>query len=87
MPLLYAFNTTSAQEKAGYLDIIKQRQFTPENIAALIEFAKEKRGIEYAATCMMEYKTKAIEVIEKLPPSEAKNSLLLLADYLVNRSK
>lgn len=87
LPLLYAFDSTPASEKAGYLDILKQRRFTPENIAALIEFAKEKGGIEYAETRMMEYKTKAIEGIETLPPSEAKNSLLLLADYLVNRLK
>ena len=87
LPLLYAFNSTSASEKAHYLDILKQRQFTPENIAALIEFAKEKGGIEYAKTRMTEYKTQAIETIETFPPSEAKDSLLLLADYLVNRLK
>ena len=87
LPLLYAFGAASASEKAMYLDILKRRQFTPENIAALIEFAKEKGGIEYAASRMMEYKHKAIAIIETLPPSEAKNSLLLLADYLVNRSK
>jgi octaprenyl-diphosphate synthase len=87
LPLLHAFNTTSASEKAGYLDILKKRQFTPENITALIEFAKEKGGIEYAESRMMEYKTSAIEIIDTFPPSEAKNSLLLLSNYLVSRSK
>jgi octaprenyl-diphosphate synthase len=87
LPLLYAFNSTSASEKAKYLDILKNRQFTPENIALLIDFAKEKGGIEYAESRMLDYKTQAIEIIHTFPISEAKNSLLLLADYLVSRSK
>jgi len=87
LPLLYAFETTSAVEKAKYMDILNKRQFSPENIAALIEFAKEKGGIEYAESRMMEYKRQAIAIIETFPHSEARNSLLQLADYLVNRLK
>ena len=87
LPLLYAFDTTPSDEKNVYLDMIQQKQFTSENIAALIEFAKAKGGIEYAESRMLEYKSKAIKIIETFPPSEAKNSLLLLADYLVSRMK
>ena len=87
LPLLYAFETASADEKDRCFDILKNRQFTSENIVALIEFAKAKGGIEYAESRMLEYKRKAIEIIETFPPSEAKSSLLLLADYLVSRVK
>jgi len=87
LPLLYALNSTPASEKDIYLDMLHQRQFTPENIAALIEFAKEKGGIEYAEARMIAYKSQAVELIDTLPPSEAKDSLLLLADYFVSRSK
>ena len=87
LPLLYALDTTRENEKTAYLKILQSRQFTPENIAALVAFAKEKGGIDYATSRMMEYKKKAVEIIETFPPSEAKDSLLLLADYLVNRIK
>ena len=87
LPLLYALGSTPEIEVVGYMDILQKRQFTPENIIALVEFAKARGGIEYATSCMIEYKNKAIEIIETFPPSEAKNSLLLLADYLVNRVK
>jgi len=87
LPLLYAFESTPASEKTTYLDILKNRQFTPENIASLIEFAKEKGGIEYAESRMIAYKSQAVEIIETFPASDAKNGLLLLADYLVSRSK
>ena len=87
LPLLYALDSTPANEKAQYSTMLKEKLFTSENIAALIEFAKAKGGIEYAESRMLEYKNKAIEIIETFPPSEAKNSLLLLADYIVNRRK
>ena len=87
LPLLYALATTPENEKAGYVDMLQNRQYTPENIALLVEFAKAKGGIAYAESRMLEYKNKAIEIIETFPPSEAKNSLLLLADYIVRRSK
>ena len=87
LPLLYALESTPGNEKAGYLDILKNGWLTPENIALLVAFAKNKGGIEYAESRMMEYKRKAVEIIETLPSSEAKNSLILFADYLVNRVK
>jgi octaprenyl-diphosphate synthase len=87
LPLLYAFDSSPENEKAGFLDILKNRQFTPENIAALVAFAKEKGGIQYAESRMMEYKNQAVEIIRTLPQSEARDSLLLLADYLVDRVK
>jgi len=87
LPLLHALDTTLENEKAAYLEMIRQRQFTPDNIASLIEFAKTKGGIEYAESRMMEFKRKAIEIIETFPHSDAQTSLLLLADYLVDRVK
>ena len=85
LPLLYALESTPTAEKTVYLDILKNRQFTPENIASLVEFARSKGGIEYAERRMMEYKQNAVEIIKTFTPSEAVNSLLLLADYIVNR--
>jgi octaprenyl-diphosphate synthase len=87
LPLLYALNATPVNEKARYLDMLQNRRFTPENITLLVDFAKESGGIQYAEDRMMAYKHQAVEIIKTLPPSEARDSLLLLADYLVNRIK
>jgi octaprenyl-diphosphate synthase len=87
LPLLYALDSTPDDEKAVYLDILKSRRFTSENIASLIAFAKAKGGIAYAESRMMQYKSQAVEIIATLPPSDAKDSLILLADYLVDREK
>jgi octaprenyl-diphosphate synthase len=87
LPLLHALETASAEEKAPYLQMLRDRRFTPENIAALIRFAKDRGGIEYAESRMKEYKSNAVNIISTLPDSDAKNSLLLLADYIVERTK
>ena len=36
---------------------------------------------------MREYRDKAVEVLMQLPESDARNGLLLLADYIMERQK
>ena len=53
----------------------------------MIEFAKANGGIEYAEARMKEYHDKAVDVLLRLPESEARISLIQLADYIMTRSK
>lgn len=85
LPLLHALRTAPAEETAHYMEMITGQHFTPGNITALIHFAKQHDGIEYAEKCLREYKQRAIEIINQFPESEARNSLLLLADYFTER--
>jgi octaprenyl-diphosphate synthase len=85
LPLLYALKTAPADESSHYMDLIAGQDFTPENVTALIDFAKRQGGIEYAEKRLKEYKQKAVEIINDFPESDARNSLLLLADYFAER--
>ena len=67
--------------------MIQNKDFSIENIEALIAFAKENGGIEYAESRMKEYRDKAIEVLMTMPESEARESLIQLADYIIERKK
>lgn len=87
LPLLYALKKVGEEEAAKYLRIIDEKDFTSENIDSLIEFAKVHGGIEYAEARMKEYHDKALAVLARLPESEARTSLMRLADYIVNRNK
>lgn len=87
LPLLYALQSADDNEKAPYMQIIHEKQFTTENIAALIRFSIERGGIEYAVGRMNACKAEAVGMIASLPDSDAKNSLLHLADYIVERVK
>ena len=75
------------EEAARYLDMILRKDFGAENVDSLIEFAKANGGIEYAEARMKEYHDKAVDVLLRLPESEARTSLIQLADYIMTRSK
>ncbi|MDR1102677.1 MAG: polyprenyl synthetase family protein [Tannerella sp.] len=86
LPLLHALETASPAEQAPYMDMLLEKDFTPDNIAALLRFAREKGGIEYAEARMNGFREQASAIIRTLPASEARDSLLLLADYLAERT-
>ena len=87
LPLLYALRQGREEEAARYLDMILRKDFGAENVDSLIEFAKANGGIEYAEARMKEYHDKAVDVLLRLPESEARTSLIQLADYIMTRSK
>ena len=86
LPLLNALRIAPEKEKSFYLSIIDNQYYTQQNVASLIRFAKQYGGIEYAENCIMKYKQKAVEIISGFPESEARNSLLILADYFSERT-
>ncbi len=84
LPLLYALQTSP--EKGRHMNLIKKQDLSAENITSLIAFAKEEGGIAYAESRLAEYKQKAVEIIQTLPESKARESLLLLADFFSERN-
>lgn len=87
LPLIYALEKANHSEREIYLSMLSAQEISSENIEALIQFAKANGGIEYTEKRMLEYKQKADEIIQTFPDSDAKKSLLLLSDYIVERTK
>ncbi len=86
LPLIYALRE-GGEEAAGFRRIIFNKDFTTENVEALIAYAKEKGGIEYAGKKMREYRDLAVAELMKLPASPARQALADLSDYIVERNK
>lgn len=86
LPLLYALRQDKV-EAEPYLHMILSKDFTGENIEALITFAKVKGGIGYAENRMREYRDKALAELQKITDSPARRALQELADYIVERTK
>lgn len=86
LPLLYALREGGV-EAAPYLKMILRKDFSAENIEALIAFAKAKKGIGYAEERMAYFRQKASDVLQRLPVSPAREALIGLADYIVMRKK
>ena len=87
LPLIYSLNTAPKSDSDRILAIIQNRDFSPEKIQQLTDFAKQNKGIEYAYSKMQEIKGNTIALLNGFPDSDARNSLIQLSDYIIEREK
>ncbi|MBK5196333.1 MAG: polyprenyl synthetase family protein [Proteiniphilum sp.] len=86
LPLIYALRNAPRDLSEGMMHIIESRDYTEENIATLLEFAKEYRGVEYANNKMNEYLAEAESIISDFMfNSEIKTIMHLFISYLKER--
>ena len=83
LPLIYALN--QSEEKNTYLEIIKNKNFTKENIEKIIDFVIKNKGIEYTKQKMKEYQEKANLLLETIENQEIKHSLELVLQHTIER--
>ena len=65
--------------------ILKRKKLSNEDKKAINQFVKENNGFKYAENVMLEYKNKALKILETFPDNESKNSLKILLDYIIDR--
>ncbi|MFV0272623.1 MAG: polyprenyl synthetase family protein [Macellibacteroides fermentans] len=87
LPLLYALQHAGPAEVETYMTWLRSKAFTPVQVDQLIDFAIRIGGIEYAENRMRHYHSKAIELLDSYPDSDAKEALILLANYIIERKK
>ncbi len=85
LPLIFALQNSSEEDKNRVIDIIDRKDFTPENIQSIIRFTHENGGVAYAEKQMEAYKNKAIEELNGFADSDVKKSLILCAEYATSR--
>lgn len=87
LPVIYSFSKASLTERKKITSIFRKRSKSREDIEKIVEFVKKTGGIDYANDKMYSFHNQAVKLLKKFPDSEAKTSLLLLADYIVKRDK
>ena len=87
LPLIYAINHSSKENKKELLDIVRYKNEEDTSIKRAVQLVLQSGGIEYAHEKMMEYGRKAIELLTEIPESDAKNSLIGLVHFTMNREK
>lgn len=85
LPVIYALNFTHATWATAIAAKVKEGKATPDEIMKLVTFTKENGGIEYAQKVMYAYRDKAIAIMEEIPDSPVKTSLLAYLDYVIDR--
>jgi octaprenyl-diphosphate synthase len=87
LPLIYAINHSTKENKKELLDIVRYKNEEDSSINRAVELVLQSGGIEYAHEKMMEYGKKAIELLTEIPESDAKKSLIGLVHFTMNREK
>jgi octaprenyl-diphosphate synthase len=86
LPLLYALAHGPQEEAAELKEIICGDDLTEEEIARLIQFAKDNGGIEYAYERMREMQQEAAVELSHFSDSEAKQSFLDIFEFIISRN-
>jgi len=87
LPLIQTLNIVDKKLKNYIINIIKNHHKDDKKVAEVIALVKENGGLEYATTRMQEYHNTALELLTEFDDNQAKQSLILLLDYVVNRKK
>lgn len=86
LPLIYALNHASQDEKTKVINIIKNQNENTEKVKEVIAFVKNSEGIDYTKQKMLFYRDKAMDILNTFNPSPSRDSLGALLDYTINRN-
>lgn len=86
LPLIHALGKAPRAQSKEILKIIRNGA-AKRDLQNVVEFANEFGGIDYALKKAEHYSSRALEMLEPLPFSPAKESLRDFVDYVLERSK
>lgn len=87
LPLIYALNTSSKSDRKELINIVKNHNEEPKFVKIAIKKVIEAGGVKYAHDRMIELKNEALALISDIENNQAKEALIGLVEYTVNREK
>ena len=87
LPLIYTLNTVDKKTKNYIINIVKNHHKDDKKVAELVNLVKEKGGLDYATNIMKSYQEESLKILSEFPENEARKSLKLLVEYVINRQK
>lgn len=87
LPLIYALNHCTKKERHWLINSVKNHNENKKRVNEVIQFVKEKGGLEYAVEKMKDYQHRAFEILAPYPESEYKAALMLMMNYVIDRKK
>ena len=87
LPVIYALNSTNDAEMLALADKVKKGEAERAEIEALIAFAKQHGGIEYAERKMQELRSQAYAAIASFKNEAVRKSLEQYIDFVIDRQK
>ena len=86
LPLIHALKQSSKQDARKVLKMIKSGA-AGKDVEFIVDFVQNNGGIQYAEQRAHEFGNAAKDCLKLLPPSDAKNSLEIFIDFVMERDK
>ncbi len=87
LPLIYALNQSDTSKRKWLINSIKNHNKNKKRVKEVIAYVKEKGGLEYAVSKMIQFKDEALDILNNYPDSDYKSALTLMVNYVVERKK
>ena len=87
LPALYVLNQKTTPQLTQLAYLVKEGKATSQDINLFMDLIIDRGGITYAEQVMIAYGKQALAIIDDLPDSPIKQSLIDYLDYIVLRKK
>jgi octaprenyl-diphosphate synthase len=87
LPLIYALNNATKEEKNKIINNIKRHNEEPAKVAEVIDFVRKSGGLKYAEDVMLKFRQEAFDILRGFPESEVRTSLEQLVYFVTERKK
>jgi octaprenyl-diphosphate synthase len=87
LPLILALKNATEKEKKHIIRLVNKNENSSSKINEIIQFVVANKGLIESEEYLNDYKNKALQILDEFPDSEAKTSLKLLVEYVINRNK
>lgn len=85
LPLIYLLSTSSSVSKRWIINTVKHHNTDPVRVKKLLKMVGEAGGLDYARERMLEFREKAIGIINTFPSSPYRDSLKELVIFTTER--
>ncbi len=86
LPLIYSLKNSSWIEKRKIIRMVRNHDKSG-SVENIIEFVRERGGIDYARSVMKRYHEEALEILNEFEDSSYKNSLIDMVAFTIEREK
>lgn len=85
LPLIYVLSQADGKACKEILNILNQAEISDDEIDKIIDYVREKGGLDYAINVANSFAGKAKEILAQYPTSVVKQSLENLVEFAINR--
>ncbi len=87
LPLILALKNSNEQEAKKIIKLVNNNHKNRETLKYIIDFVERNNGISMATSMMYTYRDNAIKALDSIIQSNAKQSLIELVNFTVEREK